>query len=85
MEPETTDFKDLQESSIWPKAMWPEIIAAADQVGNSTPEPNLILEYWKPLRIFLLYRCRYFPEIRNRADELLQEFAEDMEKAPAGG
>jgi len=51
---------------------------AGREVGKDAERLNaLILNYQKPLRIFLLGQFRAFPEITKNADELLQGFATD--------
>jgi DNA-directed RNA polymerase specialized sigma24 family protein len=59
-------------SSIFPRTDWAELgkAAQADVAGLD----RLIRRYWGPLRIFLIAT---FPAMREQADLLLQDFAED--------
>jgi len=59
-------------SSIFPRTDWAELgkAAAADEV----PLDRLIRLYWQPLKIYLVAT---FPSMKNQADTLLQDFAED--------
>jgi len=59
-------------SSIFPRTDWAELgkAAQADVAGLD----RLIRLYWGPLRIFLVAT---FPALREQADLLLQDFAED--------
>jgi hypothetical protein len=59
-------------SSIFPRTDWAELgkAAQADVAGLD----RLIRLYWRPLRIFLVAT---FPAMREQADVLLQDFAED--------
>jgi DNA-directed RNA polymerase specialized sigma24 family protein len=59
-------------SSIFPRTDWAELskAAEADEAGLD----RLIHLYWEPLRIFL---AATFPGLKNQADLLLQDFAED--------
>jgi len=59
-------------SSIFPRTDWAELdkAAQADEAGLD----RLIRLYWGPLRIFL---AATFPGLRDQADLLLQDFAED--------
>jgi len=59
-------------SSIFPRTDWAELRKAAD--ADQTPLDRLIRLYWQPLRIFLVAT---FPSVKNQADTLLQDFAED--------
>jgi len=59
-------------SSIFPRTDWAELSKAAD--AEQTPLDRLIRLYWEPLRIFLVAT---FPGLKNQADTLLQDFAED--------
>jgi hypothetical protein len=63
---------DPQPSSIFPRTNWAELrqAAAADQI----PLDRLIRLYWQPLKIYLIAA---FPGLRDQADLLLQDFAED--------
>ena len=66
MPPEPTD------SSIFPRTDWAELskAAAADEVRLD----RLIRLYWEPLKVFL---AATFPSLRDQADIMLQDFAED--------
>lgn len=59
-------------SSIFPRTDWAELgkAAAAEQVSLD----RLVRLYWQPLKIFLVAT---FPNLKNQADILLQDFAED--------
>jgi DNA-directed RNA polymerase specialized sigma24 family protein len=59
-------------SSIFPRTDWAEL----GQTGEADEArlDRLIRTYWGPLRIFLVAT---FPSLRDQADVLLQEFAED--------
>ena len=59
-------------SSIFPRTDWAELgkAAAADEVLLD----RLIRLYWQPLKIYLVAT---FPGLKNQADTLLQDFAED--------
>src|SRR5262245_37257765 len=73
-ETEETNIHD--ETSFWPRTIWPEVQAAAREIGKSPERVNeLILKYQRPLRIYLLHQFRAFPEVRRNADDLLQDFA----------
>ena len=63
---------DATASSIFPRTNWAELEPAA--VGDAERLDRLIRLYWTPLRIFLLAS---FPSLKDQADVLLQEFAED--------
>jgi len=59
-------------SSLFPRTNWVELgkAAAADEVRLD----QLIRLYWQPLKIYLMVT---FPSLKNQADTLLQDFAED--------
>ena len=59
-------------SSIFPRTEWTEL----GRVGESDEArlDRLIRRYWAPLKIFLVAT---FPSLREHAEVLLQEFAED--------
>jgi DNA-directed RNA polymerase specialized sigma24 family protein len=59
-------------SSIFPRTDWTEL-AGTDE-GDEARLDRLIRTYWAPLRIFLVAT---FPSLRDQAEVLLQEFAED--------
>jgi len=59
-------------SSIFPRTDWAELGRAAE--AQTVSLDHLIREYWQPLRIFLLAT---FPSLKDQADLLLQDFAED--------
>ncbi len=59
-------------SSIFPRTDWAEVSKAAE--NDDMRLDRLIRLYWVPLRIYLLAS---FPSLRNQAETLLQEFAED--------
>jgi len=59
-------------SSIFPRTNWAELGQAAQ--ADPVPLDRLIRLYWQPLRIFLLTT---FPSLKDQADTLLQDFAED--------
>jgi DNA-directed RNA polymerase specialized sigma24 family protein len=59
-------------SSIFPRTDWAELGGTAE--GDEARLDRLIRTYWAPLRIFLVAT---FPTLREQAEVLLQEFAED--------
>jgi hypothetical protein len=59
-------------SSIFPRTDWAELSKAAE--ADEARLDRLIRLYWEPLRIFLLAA---FPGLKDQADLLLQDFAED--------
>ena len=59
-------------SSIFPRTDWAELGPAA--AADTDRLDRLIRLYWTPLRIFLVAS---FPSLKDQADVLLQEFAED--------
>jgi len=59
-------------SSIFPRTDWAELGKAAE--ADEARLDRLIRLYWAPLRIFLVAT---FPGLREQAELLLQEFAED--------
>jgi hypothetical protein len=63
---------DPTASSIFPRTDWAELGPAA--VADSARLDRLIRLYWTPLRIFLVAS---FPSLKDQAEVLLQEFAED--------
>src|SRR5271154_5319872 len=63
---------DPTASSIFPRTDWAELGPAA--VADTARLDRLIRLYWTPLRIFLVSA---FPSLKDQADVLLQEFAED--------
>lgn len=61
-----------QASSIFPRTDWTELGKAAE--GDEVRLDRLIRLYWSPLKIFLVAT---FPTLRDDAEVVLQEFAED--------
>lgn len=59
-------------SSIFPRTDWADLSKAAR--AEPAPLDRLIRLYWQPLKIYLLAT---FPNLREQADLLLQDFAED--------
>jgi DNA-directed RNA polymerase specialized sigma24 family protein len=59
-------------SSIFPRTDWAGLGKAAD--ADEARLDGLIRLYWAPLRIFLVAT---FPSLKDQAEVLLQEFAED--------
>jgi hypothetical protein len=59
-------------SSIFPRTDWAELGPTAE--ADAVRLDRLIRLYWTPLRIFLVAS---FPSLKDQADVLLQEFAED--------
>jgi len=59
-------------SSIFPRTDWADLSKAAK--AEAAPLDRLIRLYWQPLKIYLLTT---FPNLRDHADVLLQDFAED--------
>jgi hypothetical protein len=59
-------------SSVFPRTDWAELSKAAD--AEQMPLDRLVRLYWQPLKIFLVAT---FPNLREQADTLLQDFAED--------
>lgn len=59
-------------SSIFPRTDWSELRQTVET--DTARLDQLIRTYWAPLRIFLVAT---FPSLRDQADTLLQEFAED--------
>ena len=59
-------------SSIFPRTDWAELGKAAE--ADEAPLDRLIRLYWEPLKIYLIGT---FPSMKNQADTLLQDFAED--------
>ncbi|HWD19315.1 MAG TPA: hypothetical protein VHB20_08540 [Verrucomicrobiae bacterium] len=59
-------------SSIFPRTDWHELQQAGD--ADIARLDRLIRTYWTPLKIFL---TATFPNLRDQAETLLQEFAED--------
>ena len=58
---------------IFPRTDWAELSKAA--VADEARLDRLIRLYWVPLRIFFLVAT--FPALKDQADTLLQDFAED--------
>jgi len=58
--------------SIFPRTNWAELGRAAQ--AEPVPLDRLIRAYWQPLRIHLLAS---FPSLKDQADTILQDFAED--------
>jgi hypothetical protein len=58
--------------SIFPRTDWAELNKAAE--AEQVPLARLIRLYWQPLKIFLVAT---FPSLKEKADVLLQDFAED--------
>jgi len=63
---------DPSASSIFPRTDWAELGKAGE--ADEARLDRLIRAYWAPLRIFLLAT---FPSLKDQADLLLQDFAED--------
>jgi len=63
---------EQQASSIFPRTDWAELGKAAE--GDEVRLDRLIRLYWAPLKIFLVAT---FPMLRDEAEIVLQEFAED--------
>jgi hypothetical protein len=63
---------DSPASSIFPRTDWAGLAQAAD--ADEARLDGLIRLYWAPLRIFLVAT---FPSLKDQAEVLLQEFAED--------
>ncbi len=63
---------DSTASSIFPRTDWAELGQAAE--ADEARLDRLIRLYWPPLRIYL---AASFPSLKDQADVLLQEFAED--------
>ncbi len=63
---------EQQASSIFPRTDWAALGKAAE--GDEARLDRLIRQYWAPLKIFLVAT---FPELRDQAEVVLQEFAED--------
>jgi DNA-directed RNA polymerase specialized sigma24 family protein len=59
-------------SSIFPRTDWAELDRAGE--ADEARLDRLIRTYWAPLRIFLVAA---FPSLKDHAEVLLQEFAED--------
>ncbi|MGO8764614.1 MAG: hypothetical protein ACLQSR_05690 [Limisphaerales bacterium] len=59
-------------SSIFPRTDWAELGKAAK--AEPAPLDRLVRLYWRPLKIFLIAT---FPSLKDQADTLLQDFAED--------
>jgi hypothetical protein len=59
-------------SSIFPRTDWHELQQAGD--ADIARLDRLIRTYWAPLKIFL---TATFPNLRDQAETLLQDFAED--------
>ena len=63
---------DPTTGSIFPRTDWAELSKAAE--AQPVPLDRLIRLYWQPLKIFLLTT---FPTLKDEADTILQDFAED--------
>jgi len=63
---------ESQPSSIFPRTDWAGLAQAAN--ADEVRLDSLIRLYWSPLRIFLVAT---FPSLKDQAEILLQEFAED--------
>ena len=63
---------EQQASSIFPRTDWAALGKAAE--GDEARLDRLIRQYWAPLRIFLVAT---FPTLRDEAEVVLQDFAED--------
>jgi hypothetical protein len=63
---------DSTASSIFPRTDWAELGRTTE--ADEARLDRLIRLYWTPLRIFLLAS---FPSLKDQAEVLLQEFAED--------
>jgi DNA-directed RNA polymerase specialized sigma24 family protein len=61
-----------QASSIFPRTDWAALGEAAE--GDEARLDRLIRLYWAPLRVFLVTT---FPALRDEAEVVLQDFAED--------
>ena len=59
-------------SSIFPRTDWAELSKAGE--ADAARLDRLIRLYWEPLKVFL---AATFPGLRDQADILLQDFAED--------
>lgn len=63
---------DSVEDTLFPRTRWTQLGRAA--ASESDELDRLIRLYWGPLKVFLLAT---FPSLRNDADIVLQEFAEE--------
>src|SRR5438309_4462202 len=63
---------EASNSSIFPRTDWAELAAVTE--SDEVRLDRLIRRYWAPLRIFLVAT---FPGLREQAETLLQDFAED--------
>ena len=63
---------DAAPTSLFPRTDWADLRALAEP--DAARLDHLIRRYWGPLRIFLVAT---FPSLRDQAETLLQEFAED--------
>jgi DNA-directed RNA polymerase specialized sigma24 family protein len=59
-------------STIFPRTDWQALNLPIE--GDAARLDQLIRQYWRPLRVFL---TSTFPSLRDQADLLLQDFAED--------
>ncbi len=59
-------------SSLFPRTDWAELGKAAG--AEPVPLDRLVRLYWQPLKIFL---AATFPSLKDEADLLIQDFAED--------
>ncbi|HEX4121241.1 MAG TPA: hypothetical protein VH619_11535 [Verrucomicrobiae bacterium] len=66
------DASSESPSSIFPRTDWSELAQTSE--ADEARLDRLIRLYWTPLRIFL---GATFPSLKDQADVLLQEFAED--------
>jgi DNA-directed RNA polymerase specialized sigma24 family protein len=66
------DSQSKSAASIFPRTDWSELHQTTET--DTARLDRLIKTYWTPLRIFLVAT---FPSLREQADTLLQEFAED--------
>jgi DNA-directed RNA polymerase specialized sigma24 family protein len=63
---------ESNKSSIFPRTDWAQLGRAAE--AETVSLDRLIRVYWQPLKIFLLAT---FPSMKDQAEGLLQDFAED--------
>lgn len=62
-------------AALWPLTDWSGLQFAARSVGKDAEAlDRLLLRYRLPLKVYLLYS---FPNLKNQADELLQDFTAD--------
>jgi hypothetical protein len=60
------------DNSLFPQTKWTQLAGAANK--DTDQLDSLIRLYWAPSRVYLIAS---FPGLRDRADELLQDFSED--------